>query len=357
MTQTQEASPFAGKSVLITGGTGSLGRCLVRRLLSGVSGLPRRVIVFSRDEDKQYNMELDIRQEYAATDDVMYRSRNLLTFRIGDVRDYETVVRAVREADIIIHAAALKQVPVGEFFPWECVKTNILGAQNIIRAIMETNNKVETVLAISTDKACKPVNTYGMCKAVQERLIIEANSLCPETRFICVRYGNVIASRGSIIPLLTRQILDGGPVTITHKDMTRFFLTLDDAVNIIVDAVRDAAPGDIFVPDLSSVRMIDVVNAMIGVRNIPVEVIGIRPGERMHEILVSEEELRRTYKRGKYYVVVPLLPGLHSCLDSGFDDFPLHSELSSKDCTMPVEQVFRFLSGGGHLDFTPAVTE
>src|SRR4030042_103029 len=211
---------FQDKRVLITGGTGSIGKALVRHIMKGKNGKPKQLIVFSRDEDKQYNMELEWKNLKVTTDDIFYHPDEVLDFQIGDVRDYETVVRAVKKADIIIHAAALKQVPIGEYFPFESIKTNILGTQNIIRAILENAHNVATVLAVSTDKACKPVNTYGMCKAIQERLIVEANRLYPKTRFICVRYGNVAASRGSIIPLFQEQIRNGGPLSITSREMT-----------------------------------------------------------------------------------------------------------------------------------------
>jgi len=339
---------FQDKTVLITGGTGSLGRDLVRNIMSGKVGKPRQVIVFSRDEDKQYAMELEWRNMKVATDDVFYYSDEILSFRIGDVRDYESVVRVVKEAEIIIHAAALKQVPVGEYFPWETIKTNILGTQNIIRAIVENNNNVSTVLSISTDKACKPVNTYGMCKAIQERLVIEANLLCPNTRFICVRYGNVAASRGSVIPLFQEQIKNGGPVTITSKDMTRFMLSVETANTVIFEAVRCAEAGDIYVPDLPAVKIIDLAELMIGNRNIDIKVIGVRPGEKIHEILVSEEEIPRTIKRGDYYVICPVLPKIRKVK---IEEPVLTKELSSADYFMSKAQLREFLQAGAILNF------
>ena len=296
---------FQDKTVLITGGTGSLGKSLVRRIMTGKYGKPRQIIVFSRDEDKQYAMELEWKNLTTATDAIFYQPDKILSFQIGDVRDYESVARVVKRADIIIHAAALKQVPIAENFPFECVKTNVFGIQNIIRAIIETSNSVSTLVSISTDKACKPVNTYGMCKAIQERLTIEANRLCPNTRFICVRYGNVAASRGSIIPLFKEQIKNGGPVTITLEDMTRFLLSLDTAIDTIVEAILYADRGEIYVPDLPSVKVLDMVKAMIGDRNIEIKTIGVRPGEKIHEILISEEEIPRTMKRGNHYVILP----------------------------------------------------
>ncbi len=339
---------FQDKSVLITGGTGSLGRSLVSSIMTGKLGKPRQLIVFSRDEDKQYAMELEWKNLKVATDDVFYYNRDVIGFRIGDVRDYESVVRVVKEADVIIHAAALKQVPVGEFFPWESVKTNILGTQNIIRAILEYGDRVETMLTISTDKACKPVNTYGMCKAVQERLVIEANLLCPKTRFICVRYGNVAASRGSMIPLFQEQIRSSGPVTITSKDMTRFILTLDVATSIVMDAIGFANPGDIFVPDLPAINILELVKAMIGKRKIDIKFIGLRPGEKIHEILISEEEIPRTIKRGKYYVICPVLPKLRKIT---IKKPVLTEELSSADYCMSGQDLRKFLQAEGYLKF------
>jgi len=339
---------FQDKTVLITGGTGSLGKSLVRHIMTGRLGKPKQVIIFSRDEDKQYNMELEWKNLKVATDDVFYYADEILTFQIGDVRDYESVVRAVRQADIIIHAAALKQIPIGEYFPFESIKTNILGAQNIIRAIVENENNVETVLAVSTDKACKPVNTYGMCKAIQERLIVEANRLCPETRFICVRYGNVAASRGSIIPLFQEQIRNGGPLTITRDDMTRFILSLDTAIDIIMEAISSAELGDTYVPDLPSVRVTDLAEVMIGERGVKIKVIGVRPGEKVHEILISEEEIPRTIRRGDYYVICPLLPKLRK---AEIGKPVLTGELSSADHCMSESQLKDFLQAGGYLNF------
>jgi len=339
---------FQDKTILITGGTGSLGRDLVRNIMTGKLGKPKQVIVFSRDEDKQYAMELEWRNIKVATDDIFYYDDELLSFRIGDVRDYESVVRVVKEAEIIVHAAALKQVPVGEYFPWETIKTNILGTQNIIRAIVENSNNVTTVLSISTDKACKPVNTYGMCKAIQERLVIEANLLCPQTKFICVRYGNVAASRGSVIPLFHEQIRNGGPVTVTSKEMTRFMLSVEAANTVIFEAIQSSEAGDIYVPDLPAVRISDLAEILIGDRNIDIKVIGVRPGEKIHEILVSEEEIPRTIKREDYYVICPVLPKIRKVK---IEKPILTKELSSADYFMSKSQVHDFLKSGGYLDF------
>src|SRR2546426_534734 len=222
--------PLEGKNVLVTGGTGSLGRVLVRRLLAGEMGQPKQVLVFARDETKQHYMRL----QYA-------------------------------------------------------------------------HRPVETVVGISTDKACKPVNVMGMTKALQERILLGANLDCPETRFVCVRYGNVISSRGSVVPLFLEQIKQGGPVTITVKEMTRFLLTLDQAVDTIFAALRNALPGETYVPKVPSARMLDIATILIGSSDVNITYTGIRPGEKIHEILVSEEECHRTLERDGYFVIEPIL--------------------------------------------------
>jgi FlaA1/EpsC-like NDP-sugar epimerase len=334
--------PFEGKRILITGGTGSLGKVLVRRLLSGEMGIAAKIIIFSRDEAKQHFMRLEYQNGKYATDEVIYDNfRRQLEFRIGDVRNYHSVAAAVRDADVVINAAALKQVPTCEYYPYEAVMTNILGAENIASVIQEHNLQVETVVGISTDKACKPVNTMGMTKALQERVFIQANMRCPGTRFVCVRYGNVLASRGSVIPLFHEQIRRGGPVTITTLDMTRFLLSLDDAVSTIFAAVRGAAPGETYVPLVPSARVSDLAQALIGNRPIKLQVVGIRPGEKIHEIMVSEEEAYRTTPRGQWYAIRPMLPELNPEIK---DPIPcLEKEYSSADGIMTLEEIGRLL--------------
>ncbi|HLJ87016.1 MAG TPA: polysaccharide biosynthesis protein [Candidatus Angelobacter sp.] len=302
-----------GKRILVTGGTGSLGKTLVRRLLTGEMGLPERITVFSRDEAKQNDMRLSYLQRPSATDEVIYEnSRSILAFRIGDVRDYASVCRAVCDANVIVHAAALKQVPTCEYFPFEAVQTNILGPQNVVRAIIENDTAVETVVGISTDKACQPVNVMGMTKALQERVFLQANMECPRTRFICVRYGNVIASRGSVVPLFLEQIANGGPVTITDKEMTRFLLSLDHAVDTVFAAIRGANRGETYVPIVAAAQVVEIARAMINGRDIPLLFTGIRPGEKVHEILVSREESQRSVRRDGYYVIGSILPEVQS---------------------------------------------
>lgn len=302
-----------GKRVLITGGTGSLGQTLVRRLLTGEMGLPERITVFSRDEAKQHYMRLSYLQRPAATDEVIYQnSREVLAFRIGDVRDYSSVACAVRDAHVIVHAAALKQVPTCEYFPFQAVQTNIFGPQNVVRAIAENDLPVETVVGISTDKACQPVNVMGMTKALQERVFLQANMERAKTRFLCVRYGNVIASRGSVVPLFVEQIANGGPVTITTRDMTRFLLSLDRAVDTVFAAITGGNAGETYVPVVEAARVVDIANTLINGRDIPLSVTGIRPGEKVHEVLVSKEECNRSVRRGDYYVIGSILPEVRS---------------------------------------------
>jgi UDP-glucose 4-epimerase len=302
---------FTDKTVLVTGGTGSMGKKLVHRLLAGELGTPKKVIVLSRDEAKQHDMRMSYLHKQVTTDEVIFNNFvNVLEFRIGDVRSYEDVCSAIKGADIVVNAAALKQVPTCEYFPTQAVLTNCLGASNIVRAIQEQSYPVETVVGISTDKACKPVNVMGMTKAVQERIFVAANILNPNTRFICVRYGNVLASRGSVIPLFHDQIRNGGPVTITAPEMTRFLLSLDDAVDTVFAAVTEAKRGETYIPRAPSATVINLARALIGSRKIDVKMVGIRPGEKMHEILISEEEMHHCVRRGGYYAIQPMLPEL-----------------------------------------------
>jgi FlaA1/EpsC-like NDP-sugar epimerase len=307
---------FDGLRVLVTGGTGSLGKTVVRRLLRGDAGRPARVTVFSRDEAKQHDMRLSYLHRESATDEIIYRhSQELLAFRIGDVRDYGALARALSEADLVVHAAALKQVPSCEYFPAEAVSTNVIGALNLVRAIRELRLPVKAAVAISTDKACKPINVMGMTKAMMERVFVEANLASPDTRFVCVRYGNVIASRGSVVPLFVDQIKNGGPVTITLREMTRFLLSLDRAVDTVFAAIGQARAGETYVPKVPAARVLDVAESLINGRDIQMVYTGIRPGEKIHEIMVSEEECYRTIERGEYYVIAPMLPELRPRLE------------------------------------------
>jgi UDP-glucose 4-epimerase len=330
-----------GKRILVTGGTGSLGKTLVRRLLGGEMGKPAKITVFSRDEAKQHYMRLEYMHREAATDDVIYQnSQDLLNFRIGDVRDYSSLLSAMRDVDVVFHAAALKQVPSCEYFPFEAVLTNIFGAQNVVKAIRENNLGVEKVVGISTDKACKPINVMGMTKALQERILIEANRDCPNTILTCVRYGNVIASRGSIIPLFVEQIQKNQPLTVTLPEMTRFLLSLDRAVDTVFAAIRDGFRGETFVPKVLAAKITDVAKALMGEKDLKINFTGIRPGEKIHEIMVSEEECFRTVERGEYYVILPVLPELREKIEV---TNTLENEYSSKDNNISVEDLRELL--------------
>jgi UDP-glucose 4-epimerase len=330
---------ISNKRILIAGGTGSLGKVLVERILSRSQGKPAKVIVLSRDEAKQHNMRVEYQQKNTVTDEIIYKDyEQILEFRIGDVRDYHTICSALNNMDIVVNAAALKQVPTCEYFPYEAVRTNITGAENLVRAIREHQFPVETVVGVSTDKACKPVNVMGMTKSIQERILITGNLSCPSTRFICVRYGNVLASRGSVIPLFREQIKKGGPVTITTPDMTRFLLSLESAVDTIFAAIKNALPGETYVPQIPAARITEIADALIENRDIEIKNIGIRPGEKIHESLVSEEEGWRTYDRGDYYVIQPILPELRTEGDiTGYEY--LNKEYSSADNVFSFEEV------------------
>jgi UDP-glucose 4-epimerase len=345
----QQPKPIlAGKRILVTGGTGSLGKVLVRRMLSGELGIPEKVIVLSRDEAKQHDMRVAYLHKRVTTDEVIYRNfLNALEFRLGDVRNYADVVSAVRDTHVVINAAALKQVPNCEYFPDQAILTNCIGPMNIVRAVREHDASVETVVGISTDKACKPVNVMGMTKAIHERIFTSANILSPGTRFICSRYGNVMASRGSVIPLFHEQIKQGGPITVTVPKMTRFLMSLDQAVDCVFAALQDAKPGETFVPRAPSSTVMDLAKALIGSRPITIEVTGIRPGEKMHEIMVSDEESHHTVRRGDYFAIRSMLPELQSADEE--QTAGLAKEFSSADTLVSLEETTQMLERHGLL--------
>lgn len=339
--------PLDDQVVLVTGGTGSLGQTVVRRLLSGDLGHPRTVVVFSRCEAKQYAMKTRWKHARDATDDIFYANfEELIQFRIGDVRHYDSVADAVRTADVVLNAAAMKQVPTCEYFPSEAVATNVSGAANVVRAARQSE-RTHTVIGVSTDKACKPINVMGMTKAIQERILVEGNLHQDHCRMIAVRYGNVLASRGSVLPLFQHQIAQGGPVTLTVPEMTRFLLSLRSAVDTVFAAFEHAEPGEVFVPHVRSARIIDVAKMMIGEAPIELIVTGLRPGEKIHEVLVSEEEAFRTTERAGHYVIQPQLPEFHPA-DAGR---PLAREYSSAEAVVTGQELADLLR---EADFTDA---
>ena len=282
---------LGGKSILVTGGTGSFGRQIVSQL---VKFQPSRIVVFSRDEKKQQDMVNEF-EDYS----------RFLEFFVGDVRDYDRLYEAMKSIDLVYHAAALKQVPNCESHPFEAVRTNVLGAENMRRAAIE--NEVTAVVTISTDKAVKPVNVMGMTKAIQERIMLNPGSERWGTKFICVRYGNVIGSRGSVIPYFKQRIEKGKFLPITHPRMTRFVLTLKEAVSLVFEATVAGDGGELFVRKMPACYVIDlakaVAKAMTGRDDYPMREVGIRQGEKIDEVLVSEEEMLRAVE-GKTYIVI-----------------------------------------------------
>lgn len=346
---------FNGKRILIIGGTGSLGKVLVKKLLTGQSGRPDRIVVMSRDEAKQHQMRVDYHHLRAPTDEVLYENfHRLLQFRIGDVRDYNSVAAALQDIDIVINAAALKQVPACEYFPHQAVQTNILGPENIVNAIRSMRLPVETLVGVSTDKAVLPVNVMGMTKALQERLMISAQLSLPDTRILVVRYGNVLASRGSVVPLFQQQIKAGGPLTITDERMTRFLLSLPEAVDTIFAAVETGRPGETYIPEIPAARIVDIAQAMIAGRPIKTVVTGIRPGEKLHEVLISHEESMRAERRGAYFAIRSLLPEVSGVHPS---DMTQLWEYSSGTSPMDYAKVRALLAERGLLDMPELAEE
>ena len=282
---------LTGRSLLITGGTGSLGKALTKHILTKWPDI-KKLVIFSRDEQKQFQMA----QEYPAN---LYPQ---IRFFIGDVRDYERVKRAFKGIDYIIHTAAMKHVPIAEYNPMECVKTNINGAENIINAALDTN--VENVVALSTDKAAAPINLYGATKLASDKLFIAANNITGEKqiKFSVVRYGNVMGSNGSVIPYFLKKRTEG-ILPITVETMTRFNISLQGGVDMVLHALENAWGGEIFVPKIPSYRIMDIAMA-IG-PDCEYKVIGIRPGEKIHEEMITESDSYFTYDLGKYYAILP----------------------------------------------------
>ncbi len=308
------------KSVLITGGTGSFGRQCVRTILERFR--PRRLIVLSRDELKQYEMA----QEFP---------HDCMRFFLGDVRDRERLMQALRGVDFVIHAAALKQVPAAEYNPTECIKTNIHGAENVVHAALA--NEVERVVALSTDKAANPINLYGATKLCSDKLFIAANNFAGghRTRFTVVRYGNVVGSRGSVVPLFKKRIAQGcDHLPITDRRMTRFWITLQQGVDFVLQGMRRMHGGEIFVPKIPSVKVVDVATAMAP--HLPQKVIGIRPGEKLHETMCPADDAHLTLEFADHFVIQPTIQF------AGFADFAVNA-LGEKG--KPVEPDFEYQSG------------
>ncbi|MGY4815876.1 UDP-N-acetylglucosamine 4,6-dehydratase (inverting) [Pseudomonas chlororaphis subsp. piscium] len=280
---------FNGKSIFISGGTGSFGRKFIRRLLEQYQ--PKRVVVFSRDELKQYEMQ----QTFNAP---------CMRYFLGDVRDAERLRQAMRGIDYVVHAAALKQVPAAEYNPTECIRTNVNGAENIIAAAID--NGVKKVIALSTDKAASPVNLYGATKLLSDKLFVAANNIAgdQQTRFAVVRYGNVAGSRGSVVPFFSKLIAEGAhELPITDARMTRFWITLDHGVQFVLDSFSRMHGGEVFVPKIPSIRIVDLARGMA--ENLPHKQVGIRPGEKLHELMVPLDDARMTLEFTDHYTIQP----------------------------------------------------
>ena len=285
---------FTGKAVLITGATGSFGKLAVEKLLTRYK--LARLVVFSRDELKQSEMQSRFSES----------KHKELRYFIGDVRDYDRLRQAFRKIDYVIHAAALKQVPAAEYNPIECIKTNINGAENVIRAAIE--NEVEKVIALSTDKAANPINLYGATKLCSDKLFVAGNNIAGghATRFAVVRYGNVVGSRGSVIPLFRRLVAEGAKeLPVTHQAMTRFWITLDQGTNFVFKCFERMHGGEIFVPKIPSMRVTDLANVIAP--GVPHKIIGIRPGEKLHEIMCPADNSHITLEFDDHYVIQPTI--------------------------------------------------
>jgi UDP-N-acetylglucosamine 4,6-dehydratase len=283
---------FDGQSILVTGGTGSFGRQFISAILA--RSRPRRIAVFSRDEFKQFEMQRVVRPEDQA----------IMRFFIGDVRDVDRLDMAMREVDTVIHAAALKHVPAAEYNPFECIRTNVNGAENVAMAAIR--NRIKRVIALSTDKAAAPINLYGASKLASDKIFIAANNLSGSagTRFAVVRYGNVVGSRGSVIPFFRKLIEDGATsLPITDDRMTRFWISLSQGIDFVVSSLSMMRGGEIFVPKIPSMRMVDLARCMAP--DLPYHIIGIRPGEKLHEAMITEDDSYKTVELKDRYVIEP----------------------------------------------------
>ncbi len=282
------------KSILITGGTGSLGQALTKNILAQWPDV-KRLVIYSRDEQKQFQMN----QEYPTH---QYKS---IRYFIGDIRDFERLKRAMKDIDYVIHAAAMKHVPIAEYNPMECIKTNVLGAENVINACLET--EVSKVVALSTDKAAAPINLYGATKLTSDKLFVAANNIrgTRDIDFSVVRYGNVMGSNGSVIPFFL-NLRDSGELPITDSEMTRFNITLEAGVDMVLHALSSSWGGEIFVPKIPSYKITDVATAVSP--TCKQKIVGIRPGEKLHEEMITESDSYYTYDLGKYYSILPSVP-------------------------------------------------
>lgn len=312
---------FDNKSIFITGGTGSFGKKYVKTILENYN--PKKIIVYSRDELKQFEMK----QEF---------NDSRMRYLIGDVRDGERLTNAMAGIDFVIHAAALKHVPIAEYNPMECIKTNIHGAENVIQAALANN--VDKVMALSTDKAANPINLYGATKLASDKLFVAANNMAGKnrTRFAVVRYGNVVGSRGSVVPFFKKLLNEGAKeLPVTHKDMTRFWITLQDGVDFVLKNFQRMQGGEIFIPKIPSMRIMDLAESIDS--QVPVKIIGIRPGEKLHETMCPADDSHLTLEFDDHFVISPSIVM--------YDENVTFSRNLLGECGNPVEQGFEYNSG------------
>jgi len=323
-------SYLTGKSILITGGTGSFGKAFAKEILDNHS--PKRVIIFSRDELKQYDMRR------------LFNNDSRLRWFIGDVRDQKRLERALSGVECVVHAAAMKQVDTAEYNPFECIATNVLGAENVINACIDRN--VQRVIALSTDKASSPINLYGASKLCSDKLFVAGNSYAAhaDTKFSVVRYGNVVGSRGSVVPLF-RELAATGMLPITDERMTRFWITLPQAVQFVIDSFEQMSGGEIFVPRIPSTKVVDLAKAIAP--DAKLNFIGIRPGEKLHEEMISEHDAFRTFAFEDRYIIAPIIEGSstpagYKGADSVPEGFSYQSD--SNDWMLTIDEIRSLLS-------------
>lgn len=321
------------KTILVTGGTGSFGRAFVRMTLERYK--PRKLIVLSRDEMKQEDMQRDFCEHPA------------LRFFLGDVRDKERLKRACQGVDFLVHAAALKIVPTAEYNPFECIKTNVLGAMNVIDCAIDTG--IKRVVALSTDKACNPVNLYGATKLCSDKLFIAGGAYVGDstTSFSVVRYGNVLGSRGSVVPFFQKLAAAGREIPITHPDMTRFMISLDQGVELVYTALQETVGGEIFVKKIPSMRVVDIAEAIAP--ELPTRIIGMRPGEKLHEQMISVEDSPHTYEFHDYYKIMP-----HWSMPRKGSTLIVECNSQHPDAPKPVGAGFSYSSDSNNWWLSPA---
>ena len=328
--------PLHNSRVLITGGTGSLGGRLLQHLLTGALGQPSQIRILSRDEEKHQRLRL----RWGASLSPFGRLYGVpVESMIGDLRNPETTLGAVTGMDAVFHIAAMKHVPLCEYAPFEATMTNVVATHNLLTSIRTLENPPRLFVTVSTDKACAPASVMGMTKAIQERLVVLANLSSPRTRHVVVRCGNVIGTRGSFVPLFKEQIASGGPVRVTSPEMTRFLLTSSQVNQALVEAILHATPGQIIAWNAPAAKLIDIVQILAAGKDIPIVISQPRTGEKLHELMVTEEESGRTFRRGNFLVINPGYPEL--VLDG--NEEPVGKSISSRDRVLSLSDLSHLL--------------